>query len=216
MKIVHLLSGGLDSGVALAHWLSLSHEVRILSINYGQRHFRELESARALCEYFNLDFVEVNLEALKTLMHQNSQTGLLDVPEGHYTEDSMKMTVVPNRNMMMLSVAMSHAIDLKYDAVSFAAHGGDHTIYPDCRPEFIQAMNQVAKVCDWHPLQILAPFQDFTKSQIVKRGAELDFPFHLTWSCYKGLEKHCGKCGTCVERKEAFELSKLTDPTEYL
>jgi 7-cyano-7-deazaguanine synthase len=216
MKIVHLLSGGLDSGVALAHWLSLEHEVRILSINYGQRHFRELLSARALCDHYKLDFRSVDLGALKSLMPRNSQTGSAEVPEGHYTEDRMKLTVVPNRNMMMLATAMSHAIDLQFDAVSFAAHGGDHTIYPDCRPEFIQAMNHAAQVCDWHPLQVLAPFQNLTKTQIVERGAALDFPFSLTWSCYKGLEKHCGKCGTCVERKEAFELAKLNDPTEYL
>lgn len=215
MKIVHLFSGGLDSTVALAHWLREGFELRPLSIHYGQRHSKELEYAKKICSHYKLQYRDVDLSSLQPLLQSSSQTGAHEVPDGHYAEKSMKITVVPNRNMMMLSVAMAWAIDMKFDAVSFAAHSGDHTIYPDCRPEFIEAVHRCAQLCDWHQLQVLSPFVGKTKTQIVQRGVELDVPFELTWSCYKGRERHCGKCGTCVERKEAFAKAGLKDPTDY-
>jgi 7-cyano-7-deazaguanine synthase len=139
----------------------------------------------------------------------------ISLPEGHYAEDSMKATVVPNRNMILLSLAAGHAISLQFDTVAYAAHAGDHTIYPDCRPEFATAMDEALKLCDWNTVSLYRPFVQLSKHDLVRKGNELGVPFEKTWSCYAGNDKHCGKCGTCVERKEAFELVGLLDPTEY-
>jgi 7-cyano-7-deazaguanine synthase len=127
----------------------------------------------------------------------------------------MKATVVPNRNMILLSLAAGHAISIQYDTVAYAAHAGDHTIYPDCRPAFADAMEQALKLADWESISLFRPFVNWSKADLVKRGNEIGVPFEHTWSCYAGGEKHCGKCGTCVERKEAFELVGLSDPTCY-
>lgn len=127
----------------------------------------------------------------------------------------MKLTVVPNRNMILLALAGAWAVSTKSEAIAYAAHAGDHAIYPDCRPEFAEAMQGALLLCDWHPVRIARPFLAMSKADLVKLGAELGVPFALTWSCYKGGDKHCGKCGTCVERREAFELAGVPDPTKY-
>ena len=127
----------------------------------------------------------------------------------------MKTTVVPNRNMILLAVAAARAIALKADTLAYAAHGGDHAIYPDCRPEFADAMDHAIGLADWHKVRLERPMVTWTKSDIVRRGAELGVPMHLTWSCYKGGDTHCGRCGTCIERREAFYLAGVTDPTTY-
>jgi 7-cyano-7-deazaguanine synthase len=215
MKTLLLMSGGLDSTTALFDLRTAGHEVRGLGIDYGQRHFRELEAARKIAQDFNISFEIADLSPLKKFLGGSSQTSDLAVPEGHYTQDSMKLTVVPNRNMIMLSIAIGYAISLKFDAVAYAAHAGDHTIYPDCRPEFVEAVKKTAELCDWHHIKIITPFLNSSKSEIVKRGAELGVPFQWTWSCYKGESLHCGKCGTCVERKEAFQMAGIEDPTSY-
>jgi 7-cyano-7-deazaguanine synthase len=139
----------------------------------------------------------------------------ISLPLGHYAEESMKSTVVPNRNMILLSLAAGHAISLKFDTVAYAAHAGDHTIYPDCRPEFADAMENALSKADWNKINLHRPFVKMNKSDLVKLGIELGVPFEKTWSCYAGGKLHCGKCGTCVERKEAFELIGLSDPTKY-
>lgn len=216
MKVVHLFSGGLDSTTALYWLLKQGYEVSALSIHYGQRHQKELQYAAHLCELLKLESKSVDLSAIQPLIASSSQTSDdLEVPEGHYADENMKLTVVPNRNMMMLSVAAAWAISKKADAVCYAAHSGDHTIYPDCRPEFAEAISAVFKICDWHSIELLTPFIDKTKTEIVKIGCELKVPFVKTWSCYKGLDKHCGKCGTCIERKEAFSNLNREDPTPY-
>jgi 7-cyano-7-deazaguanine synthase len=152
-------------------------------------------------------------------MGGSSQTDKsVPVPEGHYEEESMKQTVVPNRNMILLALAGAWAISTKSDAIAYAAHSGDHAIYPDCRPEFTEAMSDALRLCDWHEVKLMRPFlypTPMSKADIVKLGTSLGVPFELTWSCYKGGEKHCGKCGTCVERVEAFQLAGVEDPTEY-
>jgi len=215
-KWVLLYSGGLDSTVALFDLLARKDEVACLSIIYGQRHRKELELAAHITKTLGVQHQVIDLGALRPIMTGNSQTdSSVEVPEGHYTEESMKLTVVPNRNMIFLSVAMAAALSKNFDGVVYAAHGGDHAIYPDCRPEFVRAIQEVAKICDWKQLEVFAPFLAKTKSEIVLRGMDLDVPFSKTWSCYKGGEKHCGKCGTCVERKEAFALAKVSDPTIY-
>jgi 7-cyano-7-deazaguanine synthase len=139
----------------------------------------------------------------------------IQVPEGHYEDESMKATVVPNRNMILLSIATGWAVSTGASSVSYAAHFGDHAIYPDCREEFADAMNNIMEIAGWDKVSLNRPFSSFTKADIVKLGDELGVPFEKTWSCYKGGQIHCGVCGTCVERREAFELAGVTDPTIY-
>lgn len=216
MRTVVIHSGGLDSTVLLYHFRDRGHQVQALSVDYGQRHRKELDQARLLCEEISVPHQVADLRAVQPLLAGSALTSAeIAVPDGHYAEDSMKATVVPNRNMILLALAMGWAVSESCDAVAFAAHGGDHTIYPDCRPPFIAAMQQAAQLCDWHSLELLAPFQTWVKSDIVRRGHHLQVPFARTWSCYKGGEIHCGTCGTCTERKEAFAEAQVPDPTEY-
>ena len=216
MKALVLFSGGLDSTVLAAQLLADGAETRLLSIDYGQRHAKELQQAEKIAEALGLPHRILRLPDLGPLLGGSSLTDdQVELPEGHYAEESMKATVVPNRNMILLALAGGHALSLGFDTIAYAAHAGDHTIYPDCRPEFADAMETALGLADWEKLSLHRPFVNLSKTDLVKKGAELDAPFHLTWSCYAGREKHCGKCGTCVERKEAFALAKVTDPTEY-
>jgi 7-cyano-7-deazaguanine synthase len=216
MKAILIYSGGLDSTVALYDLVAQGYDVKALSVNYGQRHKKEIEFARRHCEVLGVEHQVADLTGISQLLGGSSQTtSSIHVPEGHYAEDSMKLTVVPNRNMIMLSVAIGWAVSTKSSIVAYAAHAGDHTIYPDCRPEFAAKMNEIALICDWHQVSILRPFIDNTKADIVQLGSSLGVDFSKTWSCYKGQDLHCGKCGTCVERREAFDLSGIVDPTLY-
>jgi 7-cyano-7-deazaguanine synthase len=216
MKAVVLFSGGLDSTVLVSHLLSEGAEVRLLSIDYGQRHAKELAHGAALAKKMNLPRKSLSLPDLGDLLKGSSLTDdSVELPEGHYAEDSMKATVVPNRNMILLALAGGYALSSGFDTIAYAAHAGDHFIYPDCRPEFAEAMEKALGLADWEDLRLYRPFVDKTKADLVKLGAELGTPLEMTWSCYAGMDKHCGKCGTCVERKEAFELAKVFDPTEY-
>ena len=216
MKAVVLFSGGLDSTVLVYHLLNKGADLKLLSIDYGQRHEKELKSSSEIAESLGLEHEILRLPMLNNLLGGSALTDpSISLPEGHYAEDSMKATVVPNRNMILLSLAAGHAISLQFDTVAYAAHAGDHTIYPDCRPEFATAMDQALKLCDWNTVSLYRPFVQLSKHDLVRKGKELGVPFEKTWSCYAGNGKHCGKCGTCVERKEAFELVGLLDPTEY-
>lgn len=215
-KVVAIYSGGMDSTVLLYHLRSQEYDVRALSVDYGQRHRKELDSASAICRMIGIPHEVADLRGITHLLKGSSLTDSdIDVPEGHYAEESMKATVVPNRNMIMLSVAIGYAISLGAQFVAYGAHAGDHVIYPDCRPEFASAINTAALLADWHPIELLRPFIRLTKAEIAKRGVELNVPFDQTWSCYKGGERHCGRCGTCVERAEAFHLAGINDPTDY-
>lgn len=213
---VLILSGGLDSTVLLHHLRAEGHHLQALSFDYGQRHARELEHARRICEGTDTPHRVVDLRGLAPLF---ARSGLVDrsipIPHGEYDEDNMRVTVVPNRNMIMLSVAVAWAITLRAGAVAFAAHHGYHTLYPDCTPGFIDALAHAVHKADDHRVELLAPFARWTKADIVQRGAELAVPFALTWSCYEGGEVHCGRCGTCVERREAFATASVSDPTRY-
>lgn len=215
MRTVLIYSGGLDSTVLLYHLRDQGREVRCLSVDYGQRHGRELKAAASICGDLGIEHRVADLASIRPLLAGSALTDAVDVPEGHYTDASMKATIVPNRNMIMLSVAIGWAVSLKFDAVAYAAHGGDHPIYPDCRPEFIEAVGHAARLCDWHPVELQAPFAGKTKADLVRLGAQLGVPFERTWSCYKGGKRHCGRCGTCVERREAFTLAGVEDPTSY-
>lgn len=210
-------SGGLDSTVML-HLLASRGEVKeAVSFNYGQKHVKELLFARQNCDKLGIPLRVVDLSAITDVVFgKNSLTDAsLDVPEGHYEAQNMKSTVVPNRNMIMLSIAAARAISIGCNSVAYAAHSGDHAIYPDCRDEFADALDSVLSLCHYEPIKLLRPFVDSSKGEIVKIGAKLGVDFSKTWSCYKGGEIHCGKCGTCTERREAFVQAGIPDPTIY-
>jgi 7-cyano-7-deazaguanine synthase len=211
-----ILSGGVDSTVLLAHLLAEGRQVRALTVDYGQRHRREITSAQSVARHYGIEHRVVDIQSVTALMGGNALTDAsVTVPEGHYEAESMKSTVVPNRNMLFLSLAGSWAVATKSDSVVYGAHGGDHAIYPDCRPAFAAAMDQALGLCDWHPVKLERPFVDWDKATIVRRGAELAVPFALTWSCYVGGANPCGRCGTCVERREAFSKAGIPDPVRY-
>jgi len=216
MKVVAIVSGGLDSTVLL-HDLVTKHDVVALSFDYGQKHRRELDFARGQARALGVPWSCADMSALAPLIAGNSSQMRSDiaVPEGHYAAESMKATVVPNRNMIFLALAIGHAVAKGCDAVAYGAHAGDHAIYPDCRAVFAEAMQVAARLCDWREIALLRPFVSISKADIVAQGAKLKVDFSTTWSCYNGRDLHCGKCGTCVERREAFELAGVSDPTVY-
>ncbi len=195
----------------------MGHEVKALSVDYGQRHLgRELAAADAICSQLGVERRTVDLTALVGFFGNNALTSEgAAIPEGAYAAETIVITAVPNRNMVLLSVGLAWAANLGFDAVAFGAHGGDHTNYPDCQPSFVDAMDRAAQVCDFRPLRVLAPFVNGVKADIVRRGAELSVPFELTWSCYTGGEQHCGRCGTCEDRRTAFVKAGVPDPTKY-
>lgn len=196
------------------------YEAHVVSFDYGQRHSRELDYARATCARLGIEHKIVGLYDLQPLL-RSSLTFQGAVPEGHYAAETMKATVVPNRNAMLLSIAYAWALSLGARAVFYGAHSGDHAIYPDCRPEFfhsLQAAFNVGSAWETDPPSIVVPYLGKTKAEIVQLGETLHVPFAETWSCYtpKGGTLHCGRCGTCVERQEAFFLADVYDPTQYL
>ena len=204
-----ILSGGMDSATLLYHAASLhgAENVTAITFDYGQRHAVELDYARKCASNLGVTHVVADLGVLGELVTGSALTGDNPVPHGHYEEDSMKSTVVSNRNMVMLSVAAAYCCDKKVDLLWYA-------IYPDCRPEFYTAMAAAIKLCDWHDLQLEAPFLHDDKFSILKRGALLGVPYADTWTCYEGdgVNGPCGKCGSCQERAEAFETLGTDDP----
>jgi 7-cyano-7-deazaguanine synthase len=217
VKTLVICSGGLDS-VTLAHKVAAEQTLtRLVSFDYGQRHRKELASAHACAARLGVPHDIVDISSVGRLLTGSALTSGEAVPEGHYAEDTMRITVVPNRNAIMLAIAFGVAAAEQAEAVAAAVHGGDHFIYPDCRPDFIEAFETMQR----HALEGLAsvtlytPFVRLSKADIVREGARLGVPFADTWSCYQGGEHHCGRCGTCVERREAFHLAGLEDPTLY-
>jgi 7-cyano-7-deazaguanine synthase len=218
-KAIAIVSGGLDS-VTLAYFLRAEgYNLHLLSFDYGQRHKKELAFAELCAKRLNAAFDIIDLSHLGKYLKGSALTDDIEVPDGHYAAPNMAITVVPNRNAIMLSIAYGIAVAEDAEAVAIGAHGGDHFIYPDCRPEFIAAFDSMQRHAVegfGNPkLKLAAPFLHVGKHQIVKLGSTLQVPYADTWSCYKGGEKHCGTCGTCVERREAFELAGVPDPTEY-
>jgi 7-cyano-7-deazaguanine synthase len=196
-----LLSGGLDSTTLLAYLINMGHEVTCLSFDYGQTHSRELDAA----SYFaNVYKVPHSIVRLPGVFAGSSLTSDAEIPEGHYTDESMRATVVPNRNMVMLSIAGSMAIHYCSDAVAYAAHADDRGVYPDCRPAFISAMREAFTLCDWSLLKLLVPFENWSKRDIYNEAVRLGVDVEATWSCYKGAETPCGVCGACSARAEAI------------
>ena len=213
---VVILSGGLDSSVLLASAVAEGKVVKALSVDYGQRHRLELAHAAKVAAHFDVEHRVADLRGLRQFMAGSSQTDdRVSVPQGHYADETMRLTVVPNRNMVMLAVAGAWAISLKYGSVSYAAHAGDHAVYPDCREEFAGPLAEALRHADWHCTTIERPFLSVSKADIVRLGAKLEFPFEMTYSCYEGQPVHCGRCGTCVERRMAFIEAGVPDPTPY-
>lgn len=211
MKAVLIYSGGLDSTTLLYEYKeSIALAV---SFDYGSKHNeREIAFARINCEKLGVEHIVIPLEFMQKYFRSSLLKGGEDIPEGSYDDSNMQSTVVPFRNGIMLAIAAGLAESRGLDAIMMANHGGDHAIYPDCRPEFVDAFGKAVEAGTYNGVKLLSPYCDITKRDIALRGKALGIDYSLTYSCYKGGEKHCGKCGTCTERKEALEGF---DPTEY-
>ncbi|WP_029257345.1 7-cyano-7-deazaguanine synthase QueC [Glaciecola sp. HTCC2999] len=217
-KAILIYSGGMDSFTLLHHILDQGlavNEIAALTFNYGQKHVKEVEFARRVCEALGIQHKVVDISAINSLMGGSSLTDDIEIPEGHYEADNMQSTVVPNRNMILLSMAVAYAVSLEADKVYYGAHSGDHAIYPDCRPEFVQKMDEVCRIANYQSVSIDTPFIHMSKIEILTRGVNLGLDYSQTWTCYNGREHACGKCGACVERLEAFTENGQTDPLTY-
>lgn len=215
-RVLVLHSGGMDSTVLLCYLRDgLGMEVESLGVNYGQKHLKELSYAADYCKMLGVRRDVVDLTSITRFLSEggSSLVSQAQVPDGHYSEESMKQTIVPNRNMMLLSIAGAVAISRGIRKIAIAAHDGDHAIYPDCRQEFVNKMNDALKICDWNGVEIISPFIGQSKADIVLCGIGHGVNFEMTWSCYKGGDIHCGTCGTCTERREAFEIA--SNVTKY-
>jgi len=210
-NIVILYSGGMDSSVALYQY---AQQIRLaVSFDYGSKHNKtEIKYAAKNCKQLGIEhrIVEIDLNKMGFVSDLLQSGG--DIPDGHYEDENMKKTVVPFRNGIMLSIAAGIAESMDCNKLLISNHAGDHAIYPDCRPDFIQSMSDAIRFGTYNKVEILAPFTNLTKREIALKGKEIEVPFENTYSCYNGQEKHCGTCGTCTERKEALEGF---DKTEY-
>tara|TARA_R110000744_G_scaffold26171_3_gene64610 strand:- start:115 stop:867 length:753 start_codon:yes stop_codon:yes gene_type:complete len=212
-KIIHILSGGMDSTTLLYKLINENNQVKAISFDYGQRHSKELSFAEYHCKKLKVDHEIIDISSIMKIFGKDSAliNKDVEVPDGHYEELVMKKTVVPNRNMIMLSLATAYCIGQKYDQVSYGSHFGDHAIYPDCRQIFSDALGIAIQLCDWREIKLIRPFIDINKKEVAIIGKNLQIDYTKTWSCYKGLELQCGVCGTCIERREAFYLAGVED-----
>jgi len=215
VKSIVVLSGGMDSTTVLhrvVKELEKDSEVHAINIGYGQKHKKEIKMAKIQADGLNVPIVFLDIPQIKDILGGSALTDNIDVPYGHYTEESMKLTVVPNRNMILLSLAIGYAVSIGASRVYYGAHSGDHAIYPDCRAIFVRTMTEVAKVANHMPVYIIAPYLNQDKGDIVIDGLRLGVDYKKTWTCYEGKVEPCGKCGCCVERAEAFEKAGAKDP----
>ena len=237
-KAVVIVSGGMDSVTLLYDVVNQGYEVDVLSFDYNQKHKIELECARYQAEKLNLNWKLIPLDILNEIAPSALTRDDIEVPTGHYQEENMKLTVVPNRNMIMLSLAAAYAIGIGAKHIFYGAHAGDHAIYPDCRREFIEVMQAAFLLCDWSEVQLHAPYYDIDKGDILEIGKELGVDYKYTWTCYdpklaigfkdeifnvydikQQTDWHyvsCGKCGSCSERLEGMKKADLIDPLEYV
>ena len=214
-KAVMVLSGGMDSTTLLYDVLNQGYDVFPIGFDYGQKHKKELVCAQKTCDKLGLEYLVVNLSALNIVAPSALTRDDWAVPDGNYSDENMKQTVVPNRNMVMLSIATSYAITKGATELFYGAHAGDHAIYPDCREVFVDKMKEAIKVSDWSEINLHAPYLNVDKGDIASIGKDLNVDYSLTWTCYKGNEKPCGVCGSCQERLEAFDYADMIDPLEY-
>lgn len=215
VKGVVVLSGGMDSTVTLYKALREVDDVCAISFNYGQRHKRELKAAIKTCKELGINHEIVNISGIQKVMLNNSLTTTMNVPEGHYQEESMKQTVVPSRNLIFASIASAYAISIKAESIYLGVHAGDHAIYPDCRPTFIYALRNILNKANYEKVNVRTPYIKVDKKTIVKDGLRMNVNFKNTWTCYNGRKKACGKCGSCQERLEAFKHNNVKDPIKY-
>jgi 7-cyano-7-deazaguanine synthase len=214
-KVVVIFSGGMDSFTVLNRALKDGKQVYALSFDYGQRHVKELICASNVCKKLNVAHKIIDISAINELLAGSSLTDDIDIPEGHYEAENMKSTIVPNRNMILLSLAVGYAVSVKASQVYYGAHSGDHAIYPDCRPEFVQKMNDVCQIANYDAVEIFSPYLNVNKTAILTDGLAMGLDYSDTWTCYNGREKACGKCGACQERLEAFRDNNAVDPIAY-
>ncbi|QBG34419.1 7-cyano-7-deazaguanine synthase QueC [Litorilituus sediminis] len=214
-KVVVIYSGGMDSFTVLNRALKDGKQVYALSFDYGQRHVKELDCARTVCNKLKIEHKVIDISAINQLLAGSSLTDDIEIPEGHYEAENMKSTVVPNRNMILLSLAVGYAVSVGASQVYYGAHSGDHAIYPDCRPEFVMKMNDVCKIANYESVEIFSPYLTVDKTAILADGLAMGLDYSNTWTCYNGREKACGKCGACQERLEAFRDNNEVDPISY-
>lgn len=214
-KVVIIYSGGMDSYTVLNRAIRDGYKPYPLTFNYGQRHKKEIDVAAAVCQELGLEHKIVDITAINQLLQGSSLTSDIEIPEGHYEQENMKSTVVPNRNMILLSLAIGYAVSIGASKVFYGAHSGDHAIYPDCRPEFVNKMNEVSQIANYEPVEIVSPYLKQSKIEILKDGLSMGLDYGKSWTCYNGREKACGRCGACQERLEAFRLNNCEDPQEY-
>lgn len=215
MNNLLVCSGGLDS-VTLAYELAAQNKLKaIISFDYSQKHVKELKFAEQCAKDLKVPFKFIDLTNLSTAFANTALTGNSLVPDGHYAQQTMKITEVPNRNAIFLTIAFAYAVTIEASEVAIAVHGGDHFIYHDCRPDFLAAFDKMEQLSLESKVKLNVPYATKTKGDIVANGALYKVPFVKTWSCYKGGDIHCGRCGTCVERREAFAAAKIADPTIY-
>ena len=214
-KIIVVYSGGLDSFTLLNEAIRSGKDVSALSFDYGQKHSKELHFVEKFCTQESIDSKIVDVSSIKELFQGSSLTDDIDIPKGHYEDDSMKSTVVPNRNMILISLALGYAVTKGAEEVWFGAHAGDHAIYPDCRPEFVEKMDSVARIANYSPIAVKAPYIAMSKTEILAIGLNMQLDYGLTWTCYEGKELACGSCGACHERLESFAANNVIDPIKY-
>ena len=214
-KIIVVYSGGLDSFTLLNEAIRSGKDVSALSFDYGQKHSKELHFVEKFCTQESIDSKIVDVSSIKELFQGSSLTDDIDIPKGHYEDNSMKSTVVPNRNMILISLALGYAVTKGAEEVWFGAHAGDHAIYPDCRPEFVEKMDSVARIANYSPIAIKAPYITMSKTEILAIGLNMQLDYGLTWTCYEGKDLACGSCGACHERLESFAANNVIDPIKY-
>ncbi len=213
---VVIYSGGMDSYTVLQRALREGLDVHALSFDYGQRHVRELEVARRVCRKLGVPHQVVDIRAIHGLIDNSALTDASrTLPEGDYGEENLAATVVPNRNMILLSLAIAKAVNIGAGRVVYGAHGGDHVLYPDCRPEFVERMNAVAGIANFEAVEIHAPYLRASKAEILADGLAMGLDYADTWTCYRGEALACGRCGSCRERLAAFAANGAVDPLGY-
>ena len=215
-KVVVIYSGGMDSYTVLHKAIEEGLTPFALTFDYGQRHVKEIEVASEVCKGLNINHKIIDITAINQLIGGSSLTDTsIEVATGDYDNNNMVNTVVPNRNMILLSLAIGYAVSIGADKVYYGAHSGDHEIYPDCRPIFVEKMNEVAAVANYEKTEIYSPYLKSNKVGILKDGIRMGLDYSKTWTCYNGREKACGLCGSCIERLEAFKENGLSDPIAY-
>ncbi|MBT3298523.1 7-cyano-7-deazaguanine synthase QueC [archaeon] len=219
-SFVVALSGGLDSTTLLAilfdQSFHQSDSIRCVGFEYGSKHNKyEIESAKKIAKHYDVEYSLIDLRNVGKLLKSNLLLSGGEIPEGHYNDATMSQTVVPGRNLMFASILAGYAESIGFNRIALGVHKGDHEIYPDCRKEFVKALDSCIYLSTDKSVEVYTPLIDMDKIEIVQEGLDLEVPYHLTRTCYKDQERSCGVCGSCVERLEAFKLNNVKDPIEY-